>query len=63
MIKFYSTSDSGIDALKQASSSKNNKKTTLSWMSVINNWRITLFSTKEKCMQSCGKLTELIIKP
>ena len=36
MNRFYSASDSNIDALKQASSSKNTKKSTLSWMRVFN---------------------------
>ena len=41
MNRFYSASDSDIDALKQASSSKKNKKLTLSWMRMFNNWKIT----------------------
>ena len=36
---FYSASDSDIDALKQASSSKNTKNSTLNWMRVFNNWK------------------------
>ena len=41
MNRFYSASDSDIDALKQASSSKNTKKSALSWMRVFNNRKIT----------------------
>ena len=41
MIRFYSASDSNIDALKQANSSKSTEKSTLSWMRVFNNWEIT----------------------
>ena len=40
MNRFYSTSDSNIDVLKQDSSSKNNKNVTLRLTRVINNWRI-----------------------
>ena len=39
--RFYSASDSNTDALKQASSSKNTKKSTLSWIRLFNNWKIT----------------------
>ena len=48
MNRFYSASNCDIDALKQASSSKNTKKPTLSWMRVFNNWKITHSYTKEK---------------
>ena len=41
MKRFYSASDSDIDTLKQASGSKNTKKSTLSWMRLFNNWKIT----------------------
>ena len=41
MNRFYRASDSDIDALKQASGSKNTKKSTLSWMRVFNNWKVT----------------------
>ena len=41
MKRFYSASDSDSDTLKQASSSKNTKKLTLSWMKVFNDWKIT----------------------
>ena len=37
--RFYSASDSNMDALKQASSSKNTKRSTLSWMRMFNNWK------------------------
>ena len=47
MNRFYSASDSDIDALKQASGSKNTKKSTLSWMRVFNNWKITHSYTEE----------------
>ena len=47
MNRFYSAADSDIDALKQASSSKNTKKSTLSWMIVFNNWKTTHSYTKE----------------
>ena len=47
MNRFYSASDSNIDALKQASSSKNTKKLALSWMRVFNNWKITHSYTEE----------------
>ena len=47
MNRFYSASNSDIDALKQASSSKNTKKSTLSWMRVFNNWKITHSYTEE----------------
>ena len=47
MYRFSSASDSDIDALKQASSNKNTKKPTLSWMTVFNNWKITHSYTKE----------------
>ena len=47
MSRFYSASDSDIDALKQASGSKNTKKSTLSWMRVFNNWKITHSYTEE----------------
>ena len=47
MNRFYSASDSDIDALKQASSSKSTKKSTLSWMRVFNNWKITHSCTEE----------------
>ena len=47
MNRFYSASDSDIDALKQASSSKSTKKSTLSWMRVFNNWKITHSYTEE----------------
>ena len=48
MIRFYSASDSNIDALKQASCSKSTKKSTLSWMRVLNNWKITHSYTEDK---------------
>ena len=51
MNRFCSASDSDIDALKQASSSKNTKKSTLSWMRVFNNWKITHCYTEE--IRSC----------
>ena len=41
MNRFYSASESDIDTSKQASSSKNTKKSTLSWMRVFKNWKIT----------------------
>ena len=41
MKRFYSASDSDIDTLKQASGSKNTKKSTLSWMRLFNYWKIT----------------------
>ena len=47
MNRFYSASDPNIDALKQASGSKNTKKSTLSWMRVFNNWKITHSYTEE----------------
>ena len=47
MIRFYSASDSNIDALKQANSSKSTEKATLSWMRVFNNWEITHSYTEE----------------
>ena len=47
MIRFYSASDSDIDALKQANSSKSTEKSTLSWMRVFNNWEITHSYTEE----------------
>ena len=48
MNRFYSASDSNIDALKQASSSKNaKKKSTLSWMRMFNNGKITYSYTEE----------------
>ena len=47
MIRFYSASDSNIDALKQANSSKSTEKSTLSWMRVFNNWEITHSYTEE----------------
>ena len=47
MKRFYSASDSDIDTLKQASGSKNTKKSTLSWMRVFNNWKITHSYTEE----------------
>ena len=37
MNRFYSASDSDIDALKQVGGSKNTKKSTLRWMRVFNN--------------------------
>ena len=43
----YSASDSDIDVLKQVSGSKNTKKSTLSWMRVFNNWKITHSYTEE----------------
>ena len=75
MNKFYSTSDSDIDALKQASRSKNTKKSTLSWMRVFENWKITHSYTEEthtyqpedpnlimeKFYAELRKLTELIM--
>ena len=45
--RFYSASDSDIDVLKQASGSKNTKKSVLSWMRVFNNWKITDSYTEE----------------
>ena len=47
MNRFYSPSDSDFDASKQASSNKNTKKPTLSWMRVFNNWKITHSYTEE----------------
>ena len=47
MNRFYSASDSDIDALEQASGSKNTKKSTLSWMRVFNYWKITHWHTEE----------------
>ena len=47
MNRLYSPSDSDIDASKQASSNKNTKKPTLSWMRVFNNWTITHSYTEE----------------
>ena len=47
MIRFYSASDSDIDALKQANSSKSTEKSTLSWMRVFNTWEITHSYTEE----------------
>ena len=47
MNRFDSASDCDIDALKQASSSKNTKKSTLNWMRVFNNWKITNSCTEE----------------
>ena len=47
MKRFYSASDSDIDTLKQASGSKNTKKSTLSWMRVFNYWKITHWHTEE----------------
>ena len=41
MNRFYSASDSDTDALKQAIGIKNTKKSSLSWMRVFNNWKIT----------------------
>ena len=41
------SSASDIDGLKQASSSRNTKKLTLSWMKVFNNWKITHSYTEE----------------
>ena len=45
--RFYSASVSDTDALKQASSSKNTKKATISWMRVFNSWKITHSYTEE----------------
>ena len=47
MNRFYSALDSNIDSLKQAGSSKNTKKLTLSWMRVFNNWKTTNSHTEE----------------
>ena len=47
MNRLYSASASDIDGLKQASSSRNTKKLTLSWMKVFNNWKITHSYTEE----------------
>ena len=47
MNRFYSALDSNIDSLKQAGSSKNTKKLTLSWMRVFNNWKTTSSHTEE----------------
>ena len=47
MNRLYSASESDIDGLKQASSSRNTKKLTLSWMRVFNNWKITHSYTEE----------------
>ena len=75
MNRFYSASDSDIDVLKQVSGSKNTKKSTLSWMRVFNNWKITHSYTEEihtyqpedlnlileKFYAELRKLTELIM--
>ena len=45
--RFYSASDFVIDALKQAGSSKSTKKSTLSWMRVLNNWKMTCSYTQK----------------
>ena len=47
MNRFRSASDSDIDALKQASGSKNTKKSTLSCIRMFNNWKITHSYTEE----------------
>ena len=44
---FYRTSDSYIDALKQANSRNSTKKSTLSWMSMFNNRKISHYYTGE----------------
>ena len=45
--RFYSALDSDIDALKQADSSKNTKKSTLDWIRVFNHWKKTHSHTDE----------------
>ena len=47
MDRFYSALDSDIDALKQADSSKNTKKSTLDWIRVFNHWKKTHSHTDE----------------
>ena len=47
MNRFYSALDSDIDILKQASGSKNTKKSILSLLRVFNNWKITDSNTEE----------------
>ena len=47
MNRFQSASDCNIDALKQASGSKNTEKSTLSSMRVFNNWKTTHSYTEE----------------
>ena len=47
MNRFHSASDSNIDALKQASGSKNTEKSTLSCIRMFNNWKITHSYTEE----------------
>ena len=60
--RFYSASDSNIDALKQASSSKNTKKSTLSWMRVFNHWKITHSYTEEIHTYQPGDLNLILEK-
>ena len=57
--RFYSALNSNIDALKQAGSSKNTKKLTLSLMRVFNNWKITHSHTEEMHTYQPGDLTLL----
>ena len=47
MNRFYSALYSDIDALRQTISSKNTKKSTVSWMRVFNNWKLTHFYNEE----------------
>ena len=75
MNRFYSASESHIDALKQASGSKNTKKSILSWMRVFNNWKVIHSYTEgihtyqpedlnlilEKFYAELRKLTKLIM--
>ena len=47
MNRFFNASDSDIEALKEASSSKNTKRSTLNWLQLFNKWKETHTYTQE----------------
>ena len=47
MKRIYSALDSNIDVLKTSRCRKSTKKSTLSWMTVFNNWKTTNSYTEE----------------
>ena len=62
MNRFFSASDKDIEALKEASISKNTKKSILSWLRVFNKWKTTHSYNEEIHKYSPTKLNVILEK-